>query len=160
MIIEYSNAGGLIREQQSTSQTNPFNSPTNTGSTGTPSGGSIQGADPNPAVFSMTLYRIGNALNLTGSITGQDNVSMQPIASSFTLTNWTPITFTFDRVGFFFSNNAIAASTALGNVTVTTGTIDVPESRYGMLSVSLLMGIILTGLKMRQLWQRRGASQA
>src|SRR3954453_10446869 len=85
-IIEYTNAaaGGLIREQQSATQTNPFTSPTSFGN-GTPDAGgdSIQGANPGPVTFDLKLTRNGGKIDLSGSITGTDSLSGNPYVANY-----------------------------------------------------------------------------
>jgi hypothetical protein len=127
-IIEYSNllAGGLIREQASTIQTSPFNSPTNIGNGTQDSGAdSIQGANPGPVVFTLRLTRNSGKIDLTGSISGTDSVSGNPYLSNYSLTGYTPTIFpangpfTFNRVGVFLGPNANAATASLADSNVT-----------------------------------------
>jgi hypothetical protein len=162
-IIEYENmaAGGLIREQQSLTQTNPFTSPVNIGNGVQDAGGdSIQGADPGPVVFELTLTLNAGKIDLTGKISGTDSVSLNPYLSTYSRLGYTPVGFVYDRVGFFFGGNVDAPNGTLNEVLVTTGNVfAIPESRFGMLTVALMMGAVMTGLKVRRAWQRRGQPQ-
>jgi hypothetical protein len=133
--IEYSNVatGGLIREQQSATQTNPFTSPTSVG-TGTQDAGgdSIQGANPGPVTFDLRLTRNAGKLDLTGSISGTDAVSGNPYLANFSVLGYTSTNFpvggpfTFNRVGLFLGDNVNGTSASLANSSVTTGS-SVPE---------------------------------
>jgi hypothetical protein len=155
--IEYTNAasGGLIREQQSLTQTNPFTSPTDTGFTGVQDAGadSIQGADPGPVTFAITLTRNAGKLDLSGLISGTDSVSGNPYSSSFTANGLSSAnfpangTFTFNRIGLFLGGNVNAASAALANSAVTT----VPEPASAALAAGLLGAAFI--------YKRRAASK-
>jgi hypothetical protein len=124
-IIEYSNAagGGLIRRQDNnTTQTNPFTSPTNVGNGVQDSGAdSIQSANIGQVLFELMLTRNGNLINLSGLISGADPVSGNPYSSTFTANNLAlaPNGFVFDRMGFFFGGNVDAPNATLGEVTIT-----------------------------------------
>jgi hypothetical protein len=142
-IIEYSNvaAGGLIREQESLTQNNPFTSPTNIGNGVQDSGAdSIQGADPGPVTLSLTLTRNNGMLDLSGLISGTDSVSGNPYSSSYAVTGRASTnfpangTFTFNRIGLFLGGNVNAASAQLNDSAVTT----VPEPASAALAAGLL----------------------
>jgi hypothetical protein len=149
-IIEYSNlaAGGLIREQPSASQTNPFNSPTNLGN-GTPDAGgdSIQGANPGPVTLTLKLTRNAGMLDLFGTISGTDSVSGNAYLSNFTLNGISTAnfpangTFNFNRIGLFLGDGVNGASAALSNSTVQT---NVPEPAAGLLAVTAVAVAIAT----------------
>jgi hypothetical protein len=133
--IEYSNAstGGLIREQQSTTQTNPFTSPVTIGNGTQDAGGdSIQGANPGPVTFDLRLTRDAGKLDLTGTISGTDAVSGNPYLANFAVSGYTSANFpsggpfTFNRVGLFLGDNVNATSASLASSSVTTGST-VPE---------------------------------
>jgi hypothetical protein len=132
-IIEYTNvaAGGLIREQQSAAQTNPFVSPVNLGNGSQDAGAdSIQGANPGPVTFELTLTRAGGLLNLSGSISGADAASGNSYLATYAASGISSANFpaggafTFDRVGLFLGDNVNAASASLADSLVTT---NVPE---------------------------------
>ena len=131
-IVEYTNAaaGGLIREQSSLAQTNPFTSPTNIGNGVQDAGAdSIQGANPGPVTFTLRLTRNAGKIDLLGSISGVDAVSGNPYLASYSLAGFSSSTFpengafTFNRIGLFLGGNADATSAALSDSFVTT----VPE---------------------------------
>lgn len=160
-IIEYSSlaAGGLIREQQSTSQTAPFVSPANIGNGVQDSGGdSIQGANPGPVNFELTLTRNTGKIDLAGKISGNDTVSGGAYLSTYAVTGYSSTnfpaagTFSFNRLALFLGDGVNAASANLANAVVTN--VAVPESRFGLLAVALLMGTVATGLKVRRAWRR------
>lgn len=133
--IEYTNlaAGGLIREQQSAAQVNPFTSPVTIGNGTQDAGGdSIQGANPGPVTFDLRLTRDAGKLDLVGSISGTDTVSGNAYLANFSLLGYTSANFpsggpfTFNRVGLFLGDNVNASSASLANSSVTTGS-SVPE---------------------------------
>jgi hypothetical protein len=127
-IIEYTNlvAGGLIREQQSAVQTNPFTSPTNIGNGTQDSGAdSIQGANPGAVTFTLRLTRNAGLIDLTGSITGTDSVSGNPYVATYSKTGYSSTVFpanglfNFNRMGVFLGGNVDAGSAEFSNTTVT-----------------------------------------
>jgi len=127
-IIEYTNvlAGGLIREQTSDVQTNPFVSPTDRGNGVQDSGAdSIFGANPGPVTFTLRLTRDAGQIDLTGSISGTEFGTGDAYLATYTLLNITPsdTSFTFDRIGLFLGGNADASSATLSSASVTS----VPE---------------------------------
>ena len=127
-IIEYSNAaaGGLIREQTSAVQTNPFVSPTDRGNGALDSGtDSIFGANPGPVTFTLRLTRDAGQIDLTGSISGTESGTGDAYLATYTLLNITPndTTFTYDRLGVFLGPNVDATSATLSGSSVTS----VPE---------------------------------
>jgi hypothetical protein len=109
IIIEYSDipAGGLIREQPSAVQANPFVSPTNIGNGVQDAGDDhIQGSDIGPVLFELKLTRNGGMLDIAGQISGTDSVSGNPYLSTYTVTGHSPVGFSYDRVGLFFGPRA------------------------------------------------------
>jgi hypothetical protein len=147
-IIEYTNvaAGGLIREQASTTQTNPFNSPTNIGNGVQDSGAdSIQGANPGPVTFDLKLTRNGGKLDLTGSISGTDSVSTNPYLATYSVSGYSsanfPVngTFTFNRIALFLGDGVNAASASLADSSVTT----IPEPATCLLAAVAAVGGIM-----------------
>lgn len=166
-IIEYTNlaAGGLIREQQSLTQVSPFTSPTNLGNGVQDSGGdSIQGANPGPVLFELTLTRNAGKIDLLGKISGTDSVNGNPYLSTYTVNGISSAnfpengTFSFNRIALFLGDGVNAASAVLNDVLVTN--VVVPESRFGMLAVAVAMGAVLTGLKLRRSLRLRNQPQA
>jgi hypothetical protein len=148
-IIEYTNvtAGGLIREQTSTSQTNPFTSPTNIGNGVQDSGtDSIQGANPGPVTLDLKLTRNGGKLDLTGSISGTDAVSGNPYLQTYSVLGYSSAnfppngTFTFNRMALFLGDGVNAASASLSDSSVLT----IPEPASLALAASLAFGGLLT----------------
>lgn len=146
--IEYTNqaAGGLIREQQSATQINPFTSPTTIGNGAQDSGGdSIQGANPGPVTFDLRLTRDAGKLDLVGSISGTDAVSGNAYLANFSVLGYSSANFpaggpfTFNRVGLFLGDNVNASSASLTNSTVTTGS-SVPEP--GSLATIAVIGAL------------------
>lgn len=145
-IIEYSNAaaGGLIREQQSAAQTNPFVSPANIGNGSQDAGAdSIQGANPGPVQFELTLTRNGGLIDLSGSISGTDSVSNNPYLASYAATGYNSANFpangafTFSRIGLFLGGNVNAADAVLRDSAVST---NVPEpSTMSLLAAASLL---------------------
>ena len=143
--IEYSNiaGGGLAREQQSLTQTNPFVSPTSINSgTQDANAGSIQGADPGPVTFTMKLTRNGGALDMVGSISGTDSVSALPYLATFGWTGHTSTNFplngafTFNRLGIFMGPNVNADSASLSDSSVSV----VPEPASLVLAAGFALG--------------------
>jgi hypothetical protein len=144
--IEYSNlaAGGLIREQTSTTQTNPFTTPANIGN-GTPDSGadSLRGANPGAVTFDIKLTRNAGKLDLVGSISGTDSTTSNPYLANFTASGLSSANFptngafTFNRVALFLGDSVDAASASLSNSVVTT---NVPEP------ASCMFAAVLAGL--------------
>ena len=157
LIIEYTNAaaGGLIREQASLTQTNPFTSPTNIGNGSPDSGGdSLQGANPGPITFLLKLTRNGGKLDLAGSISGVDSVSGNPYLATYAVNGFSSATFPadgtfeFNRIGLFLGDNVNAAVASLANTTVTA----VPEPG----SLALMVGLAVGGTLVRRCaWNAR-----
>lgn len=149
--MEYTNAaaGGLMREQTSASQTNPFTSPPNTlGNGAQDSGGdSIQGANPGPVVFDLKLTRNGGKIDYVGFISGTDAVSGNPYLANFNASGYSSTTFpanssfAFNRIGLFLGGNVAATSAALGNSSVTFGTV--PEPASILLVSSAVVGLLV-----------------
>ena len=143
-IIEYANtalaSGPLIREQTNAAQTAPFVNPTNIG-VGTADSDSIQGQTPGPVTLTLRLTRDGSALDLSGTISGTDSVSGNPVVVTYALDNHVPVsgTFTFNRIGLFLGPNTDATSAELSNTTVTT----IPEPAALALGASLLGGMLM-----------------
>jgi hypothetical protein len=156
-IIEYTNAaaGGLIREQSNSAQTNPFTSPTNIGNGTQDSGAdSIQGANPGPVTFTLRLTRNGGKLDLTGSISGTDSVTTNPYLANYSLTGFSSATFpmngafTFNRVGLFLGDGVNAESASLANSSVTTN-ISEPTT-FVFVGIIMCVGLLAAS-------RRRGA---
>ena len=148
-IIEYTNvaAGGLIREQSSTTQTNPFTSPTNIGNGTQDSGAdSIQGANPGPVIFTLKLTRNGGKLDLSGSISGTDTVSTNPYLANYTVNGYSSVTFpangtfTFNRIALLLGDGVNAAHASLSDSSVTT---NVPEPMSLLLVVGMAVGCLV-----------------
>src|SRR4051812_39886169 len=147
--MEYSNlaAGGLIREQSSTTQTNPFTSPPTTiGNSVQDSGGdSIQGANPGAVTFDYKFTRNGGKLDGSGTISGTDSVSGNPYVAPFSFTGWSSATFpangsfTFNRMAVFLGPNVDATSASLTDSQVVT----VPEPASVLLANILAIGGML-----------------
>lgn len=145
-IIEYTNAaaGGLIREQQNAAQTNPFVSPVNIGNGSQDSGAdSIQGANPGPVQFELTLTRTGGLIDISGSISGVDSVSANPYVATYTATGYSSANFpadgafTFNRIGLFLGGNVNAAEAEVRDSVVST---NVPEpSAISLLAAGSLL---------------------
>ena len=159
--MEYSNvaAGGLIREQSSATQTNPFTSPTTIGNGSQDSGGdSIQGANPGPVTFVYKLTRNGGKLDGSGTISGTDSVSGNPYLAPFSFTGWSSATFpangtfTFNRMAVFLGPSADATSAVLNDSQVTT----IPEPA----SLALAAGMVFGGLLTRRQPTRRAPRHA
>jgi hypothetical protein len=147
-IIEYTNqaAGGLIREQANTTQTNPFNSPTNIGNGSQDSGvDSIQGANPGPVTFNLTLTRQAGQINLAGSISGTDSVSGNAYLANYAVNGYTPTifpansAFTFNRIGLFLGDGVNASTAVLSNTSVSA----VPESPWCVTAAVACMGTLV-----------------
>jgi hypothetical protein len=144
-IIEYANtalaSGPLIREQTNATQVAPFVNPTNIG-VGTPDANdSIQGANPGPVTLTLRLTRDGNALDLSGTISGTDSVSGNPVVGTYALDNHVPLsgTFTFNRIGLFLGPNTDATSADLSNTAVTT----IPEpAALALVGAALSVGLL------------------
>jgi hypothetical protein len=134
--MEYTNAvgGGLIREQESLTQTNPFTSPTARGDGDAPTG-AIQGANPAPVTFTLRMTHSSGALALSGSI----------ISTEFTgLFAYSPLNgvSSFNRIGLFFGPNVDATNAVLTDSTVTT---NVPEPCSMILAAAAVFGGVLAG---------------
>jgi hypothetical protein len=149
LTMEYTNtaAGGLMREQSSATQTNPFTSPTTIGNgTQDANAGSIQGANPGAVTFDYKFTRNGGKLDLSGTISGTDSVTGNPYLAPFTFNGWSSTTFpaggsfTFHRMAVFLGPNVDATSATLTNSSVTT----IPEPASWMLG-SLAIGGLLLG---------------
>jgi hypothetical protein len=149
LTMEYTNtaAGGLMREQSSATQTNPFTSPTTMGhGTQEANAGSIQAANPGAVTFDYKFTRNGGKLDLSGTISGTDSVTGNPYLAPFTFNGWSSTTFpaggsfTFNRMAVFLGPNVDATSATLTNSSVTT----IPEPASWMLG-SLAIGGLLLG---------------
>jgi hypothetical protein len=160
-IIEYTNvaAGGLVREQTSTTQTNPFTSPTNIGNGVQDSGAdSIQGANPGPVTFDLKLTRNGGKIDLSGSISGTDSVTTNPYLATYAVSGYSSAnfpangTFTFNRIALFLGPNVNAASASLSDSSV----ITIPEPASLALATGLVFGPLLT----RRVRTRRAPEQS
>jgi hypothetical protein len=132
LIIEYTNqpAGGLIREQSSAIQTNPFTSPTNIGN-GTPDADSIAGANPPPVLLQLTLTRNGGELDLTGTISGGNHTANYSVLGHSSATFPMNGAFTFNRAGVFLGDGVNSATASLDEAQVVT---NVPEPGTGLLA--------------------------
>jgi hypothetical protein len=159
-IIEYTNqaTGGLIREQQSTTQTNPFTSPTNIGNGSQDSGAdSIQGANPGPVLFSLKLTRNGGKIDLSGYISGTDAVSTNPYLANYTVNGYSSVnfpangTFTFNRVALQLGDGVNAASASLADSSV----ITIPEPATCVLAGAAAVGGLMIRRRARR-GSRRG----
>jgi hypothetical protein len=137
-IIEYTNqpAGGLIREQTSLVQQNPFNSPTNIGN-GSADSDSIAGANPPPVDFELTLTRNGGELDITGKISGGSHLANYSLLGYSSATFPLNGTFNFNRVGLFLGDNVNAATASLADAKVVT---NVPEPASLVLIASTMLG--------------------
>lgn len=132
--------------------------------TADPENDSIQGANPS-AFYELTLTRNAGKLDITGEISGGNYLS------SFNVLGFNSVTFpmdgpfSFNRLGFFLGDNVNAAGVnglggaTFANVTITTNVAAIPESRFGILAVALLLGIVTTGLKVFHVCRRRGQPQ-
>lgn len=141
--IEYSNAGGLVREADP-AQTDPFIFPVADAGNLDPDaeGDSIQGANIGPVDFVLTLTRNAGNLVITGQISGTDSVSSNPFLSVIDpAIVYAPaasgFNFDFNRVGFSFRNNVNAPDGTLNDVTVTT---NVPEPGSCLLAAFVAVG--------------------
>jgi hypothetical protein len=144
IIIEYSNAGGLLRAQKSNTEPNPFiNIPAgNNINNAIHTGGSIQGANPTPISIELTLTRANaGTLDISGEISGMDGAN--PYQSVYSFNGYVPtgVGFSFNRVGFHFGNNTNATSASLTNARIET---NVPEPGTGIL-LAIVVGSVLTG---------------
>jgi hypothetical protein len=137
-IIEYTNqpAGGLIREQASLVQTNPFTGPTNIGN-GTADADSIAGVNPPPVDFELTLTRNGGELDITGKISGGSHLANYSVLGYSSATFPLNGTFSFNRVGLFLGDNVNAATASLADAKVVT---NVPEPAAIVVVASTLLG--------------------
>ena len=157
-LIEYANvaAGGLIREQQSATQVNPFTSPVNLGN-GTQDAGadSIQGANPGPVTLTLKLTRNAGLFDLSGTISGVDSVSGNPYLANYTLNGINTASFlaggasAFNRIGLFLGDSVNGASAILTDSVVNTNT-NVPEPAAVLLAATAMVGVLSV----------RGAKQA
>jgi hypothetical protein len=143
--MEYTNAaaGGLMREQSSATQTNPFTSPTTIGNGSQDSGAdSIQGANPGAITFDYKITRDAGKLDLSGTISGTDSVTGHPYIAPFSFTGWSSATFpangtfTFNRMAVFLGSNVSAPSASLTDSMVVT----IPEPATLVLA---LIGLLL-----------------
>jgi hypothetical protein len=147
--IEYSNAvaGGLMREQTSVSQVNPFTGPTSLGNGAQDAGAhSIQGANPGPVTFALRLTRNAGALDLMGSISGNDSVAGEPYLATFTQNGISASNFSFNRIGLFLGPNVDGGSATLTNSTVTT---NIPEPTGAALLVVSMAALAVSRREMR-----------
>src|SRR5262249_42156260 len=153
-------AGGLMREQSTASQTNPFTSPTLTIGNGSQDSGadSIQGANPGPVTFDYKFTRNGGKLDGSGTISGTDSVSGNPYSAPFSFTGWSSATFpangtfTFNRMAVFLGGNADATSASLSDSQV----ITIPEPTSLLLANALAIGGMLVYRGSRRTPQPRG----
>jgi hypothetical protein len=150
IIIEYSNAGGLLRAQKSNTEPNPFiNIPAgNNINNATHTGGSIQGANPTPISIELTLTRAaGDTMDIAGTISGMDGAN--PYQSVYSFNGYVPtgVGFSFNRVGFHFGNNTNAASASLTNARIET---NVPEPCAVLLAANAIFGISILRRKRRR----------
>ena len=161
VFIEYSNAGGLIREADP-AQVDPFIFPINNIGNGTADaeGDSIQGADIGPVDFTLTLTLNAGMLDVAGQISGTDSVSGNPFLSTFSASGYAPMAagfdFDFNRVGFAFRNNVNAPNGTLNDVIVTT---NVPEASPWILATAVVVVRLSIGPRMRRALRRRGHGQ-
>jgi hypothetical protein len=160
-IIEYTNAaaGGLIREQASAVQTNPFTSPTNLGNGVQDSGAdSIQGANPGPVTFDLKLVRNGGLIDIIGSISGTDAVSGNPYVANYTFTGHSSANFpangafTFNRIALFLGDNVNAASASLSGSAIMTVPEPTSVAVIG-LAVAVLLSRRLRSGEGKHVWQ-------
>lgn len=148
--MEYTNtaAGGLIREQSSTTQTNPFTSPPGNIGNGTQdaNAGSIQGANPGAVTFDYKFTRNGGKLDLSGTISGTDSVTGNPYLAPFMFNGWSSATFpaggsfTFNRMAVFLGPNVDATSASLTNSSVTV----IPEPASWVLGSLAIGGLLIS----------------
>ncbi len=146
IIIEYSDvpAGGLIREQTSLTQVNPFVSPTNIGNGIQDSGDDhIQGTDIGLMTFELMLTRNAGLLDINGQISGTDSATGNPYVSTYMLSGYSPVGFNYDRVGFFFGPRVDGnLGTTNPDFTATLGNVvvSVPEPSTCWCVASMLLG--------------------
>ncbi len=160
--MEYTNlvAGGLMREQSNAAQTSPFTSPPTTITNGTQDSGtdSIQGANPGPVTFDLTLTRNGGKIDLAGTISGTDSVSGNPYVANFAYTGWSSATFpadgafTFNRMAVFMGDGVNATSASLADSQV----ITIPEPASIILANVLAIGGLLVARGARRGSRPRG----
>jgi hypothetical protein len=138
-IIEYTNgaAGGLIREQTSLIQTNPFTSPTNIGNASPADTDSIAGENPPPVLLTLTLTRNGGELDLTGQISGGNHTANYSVLGYSSATFPMNGPFNFNRVGVFLGDGVNSTSASLADANIAT---NVPEP-----GVCLLLGTATIG---------------
>jgi hypothetical protein len=155
-LIEYSNvaAGGLIREQQSATQVNPFTSPVNLGNGTQDSGAdSIQGVNPGPVTLTLRLTRNAGLFDLSGTISGVDSVSGNPYLANYTLNGINTASFlaggasAFNRIGLFLGDGVNGGSAILTDSVVNTNT-NVPEPAAFLLAATAMAGVLSLGRAM------------
>jgi hypothetical protein len=150
-IIEYTNAGagGLIREQTSLTQTNPFTSPTNIGN-GTPDAESesISGANPPQVLLELTLTRNGGKIDLTGKISSGTYLANYSVLGYSSATHPLDGEFNFNRIGLFLGDGVNAASASLSGAKVIT---NVPEPTACVLAAMVAAGAVVFGRRSRTL---------
>ena len=152
-IIEYTAAagGGLIREQTSPTQQNPFTSPTNIGN-GSADTDTIAGANPPPVLFELTLTRNGGALDLTGTISGGSHLANYSVLGYSSATFPLNGTFNFNRIGLFLGDGVNATSASLADAKIVT---NVPEPSSCMLAAFMAVASALVGRRARRTPNRR-----
>jgi hypothetical protein len=133
-------------------QTNPFTSPTNIGNgVADTDGDSIRGANPGAVTFKLRLTRNAGKIDLLGSITGTDSVSLNPYTSSYSITGYSSATFpadgtfTFDRIGLFLGPNVDGGNATFSNSSITT----VPEPATCALGAIGASGVLTTARRRR-----------
>lgn len=156
-IIEYTNqpAGGLIREQTSATQTNPFTGPTNIGN-GTADSDSIAGANPPPVNLELTLTRIAGKLDLTGQISGGNHLANYSVTGYSSATFPMDGEFNFNRIGLFLGDGVNAASASLSDALITT---NVPEPSSCIFAATAAVGGALIGRRARSASRRPRRAQ-
>jgi hypothetical protein len=137
-IIEYTNqpAGGLIREQTSVTQTNPFTAPTNIGN-GSADSDSIAGANPPPVLLQLTLTRNGGELDLTGQISGGSHLANYSVVGYSSATFPMNGAFAFNRAGVFLGDGVNSTSASLSEAKIVT---NVPEPGTMLLAAAAILG--------------------
>jgi hypothetical protein len=137
-IIEYTNqpAGGLIREQTSLSQTNPFIGPATIGN-GAADSDSIAGANPPPVLLQLTLTRNGGELDLTGQISGGSHLATYSVLGYSSATFPMNGAFAFNRAGVFLGDGVNSTSASLAEAKIVT---NVPEPGVVLLATAAILG--------------------
>jgi hypothetical protein len=132
-------ANRYLRAQGSSTQVNPFLQTADIVQ-GTDTGNQIQGANPGPVDFELTLTRNAGLLDLIGKISGVDSSDGSPYVANYATTGYdaSAVGLSFNRAGFFFGSQVNAPSALLANVTVET---NVPEPCTCLLAVAAAMGI-------------------